>query len=138
MGYVLKTKPIPTILKSLGLEDRGKVQQFLGDTVANNLKKYVSFSSGAQQMATRPINGGKQVEINVPYARFQAEGKVMVGVKTGRAWAKRGERKRVINKALTYHNNGLRGAHPFERMSSDKRNSILNQVASYARRISNG
>lgn len=138
MSVTLKMKPIQTIYKSLGLEEQGKVQQFLGKTVADNLKKYVSFKSGVQEASTYPINGGKQVVINVPYARFQAEGKVMIGVKTKRPWAKRGERKVVTNRSLKYHNSRLRGAHPFERMKADKRDRILNQTANYARRIDNG
>lgn len=138
MSYIIKTKPLQTIYRELGLEEQGKVQQFLGKTVANNLKKYVSFKSGAQEASVNPINGGKQVIINVPYARFQAEGKVMVGVKSRSPWARRGERKVVISKNLTYHSDRLRGSHPFERMKADKRDSILIQTANYARRLDNG
>ena len=138
MSLIIKTKPLQTIYRSLGLEDKGKVQQFLGKTVADNLKKYVSFKSGVQEKSVNPINDGKQVIINVPYARFQAEGKVMIGIESRRPWAMRGERKVVINKNLKYHSDRLRGAHPFERMKVDKKESILNQTANYARRISNG
>lgn len=136
MSLIVKTKPIQTIYKSLGLEEQGKVQQFLGKTVADNLKKYVSFRSGTQEASIHTLNGGKQVIINVPYARFQAEGKVMVGVRSRSPWAKPGERKIVISRNLTYHSGGLRGSHPFERMKADKKDSILNQTANYARRIS--
>lgn len=138
MSFIIKTKPLQTIYKSLGLEDRGRVQQFLGKTVADNLKKYVSFNSGTQSDSTNPINGGKQVIINVLYARFQAGGKVMVGVYSHSPWAKRGERKVVTSRNLTYQGGALRGAHPFERMKADKRDSILFEVAKYARRISDG
>lgn len=138
MSYIIKTKPLQTIYRELGLEERGKVQQFLGKTVADNLKKYVSLKSGTQKDSVNPINGGKQVIINVPYARFQAEGKVMVGIKSRSAYARRGERKVVINKNLKYHSNKLRGAHPFERMKADKRDKILMQTANYARRLDNG
>lgn len=138
MGLVIKTKPLQTIYKELGLEEQGKIQQFLGKKVADNLKKYVSFKSGAQEASVKPINNGKQVIINVPYARFQAEGKVMVGINSKRSWALKGERKVVINKKLKYHNSSLRGAHPFERMKADKKDSILTQTANYARRLDNG
>lgn len=136
MSYIIKTKPLQTIYRELGLEERGKVQQFLGKTVADNLKKYVSFKSGVQEASVNPINGGKQVIINVPYAQFQAEGKVMVGVKSRSAYARRGERKVVISKDLKYHSDRLRGSHPFERMKADKGQSILNQTAKEARRVS--
>lgn len=136
MSYIIKTKPLQTIYRELGLEERGKVQQFLGKTVADNLKKYVSLKSGTQKDSVNPINGGKQVITNVPYARFQAEGKVMVGVKSRSAYARRGERKVVISKDLKYHSDRLRGSHPFERMKADKGQSILNQTAKEARRVS--
>ncbi len=138
MSMILSMKPLQTIYRNLGLEEKGKVQQFLGKTTADNLKKYVSFKSGVQEASVNSINGGKQVIINVPYARFQAEGKVMVGVKSRRAWAKRGEKKVVISKNLKYHSGKLRGAHPFERMKADKRDSILMQTAKFARRLDNG
>lgn len=138
MALILKTKPLQTIYKNLGLEEKGKVQQFLGKTTADNLKKYVSFKSGVQEDATRSINGGKQVVINVPYARFQASGKVMIGINSKRPWARKGERKVVTSKSLKYHGDRLRGARPFERMKADKKDKILLQTASYARRISGG
>lgn len=136
MGFIIKTKQLQTIYKELGLEEQGKVQQFLGKIVADNLKKYVSFKSGAQEASVKPIRGGKQVIINVPYARFQAEGKVMIGTYSKRPWALRGERKVVTNRKLRYHNSSLRGAHPFERMKADKKDSILFQTAKYARGVS--
>ena len=138
MGWKLELKDLRTIYKNLGLEDKGKVQQWLGKTVADNLKKYVSVISGVQEQQTRTTNGGEQVIINVPYAQFQAGGKVMVGIHSHRPWALRGEKKVLTSKNLTYHGGALRGSHPFERMKADKRESILNQTANYARRVSNG
>lgn len=135
MEYRLETKPLKTIYASLGLEDKGRVQQFLGKTTADNLKKYVSFDSGTQEGATRSIEGGTKVIINVPYAQFQAGGKVMIGVRSHSPWARRGERKVVTSKDLTYHSEKIRGKHPFERMKADKGQSILNQTAKYARRF---
>lgn len=140
MSLVIKTKPLQTIYRELGLEEQGRVQTFLDKTAAEYLQKYVSRKSGAQEKSI-PIAskyGSGKIIINVPYAKFQAEGKVMVGVYSRSPWAKRGERKVVINKNLNYHSNSLRGAHPFERMKADKKESILNQTANYARRLSNG
>ena len=138
MSIILKNKPLRTIYKGLGLEDKGKVQAFLDKTTAEYLMKYVSRKSGAQEKSI-PIAsnyGSGRVIINVRYARFQAEGKVMVGVNSRRAWARKNEKKVVINKNLKYHSNSLRGAHPFERMKADKKDSILNQTANFARRLS--
>ncbi len=140
MAFIIKTKSLQTIYRSLGLEERGKVQAFLDKTVAENLQKYVSRKSGVQEKSI-PIAskyGSGRVIINVPYARFQAEGKVMIGVKSNSPWARRGERKVVTNRNLTYHSERLRGKHPFERMKADKRDRILSQTANYARRLDNG
>lgn len=138
MGLVIKANPLNTIYRNLGLEEKGRVQQFLGKTVADYLKKYVSFKSGVQEKQTNSINGGKQVIINVPYAQFQAGGKTMIGIYSHSPWARRGEKKILTNRNLTYHGGSLRGAHPFERMKADKKDSILRQTANYARRISGG
>ncbi|MCI8470400.1 MAG: hypothetical protein HFJ35_02750 [Clostridia bacterium] len=140
MSFVIKTKSLQTIYRSLGLEDKGRVQAFLDKTVAENLQKYVSRKSGTQEKSI-PIAskyGSGKVIINVPYARFQAEGKVMVGVESHSPWARKGERKVVTSRNLTYHSEKLRGKHPFERMKADKRDRILIQTANYARRISGG
>lgn len=141
MGYIIKTKPLQTIYRSLGLEEKGKVQAWLDKTVAENLQKYVSLNSGTQSKSI-PIAskyGSGKVIINVPYAQFQAGGKVMVGVQSKKAWAKKGEKKIITSKNLKYHSGDrLRGKHPFERMKADKGDSILLQAAKFARRLDNG
>ncbi len=138
MGIILKNKPLKTIYNSLGLEEKGKVQAFLDKTTAEYLMKYVSRKGGDQEKSipTASKYGSGRIIINVRYARFQAEGKVMVGVNSRRTWARKNEKKVVINKNLKYHSDSLRGAHPFERMKADKKDSILNQTANFARRLS--
>lgn len=140
MALIVKTKSLQTIYKSLGLEEQGKVQAFLDKTTAEYLQKYVSKKSGVQEKSipTASKYGSGKVIINVPYAQFQAGGKVMIGIYSRSAWAKKGEKKVVINKELKYHNDSLRGSHPFERMKADKRDKILLQTAKEARRISGG
>lgn len=140
MALVIRTKPLQTVYKELGLGEKGKVQKFLDKNVAETLQKYVSRKDGAQEKSI-PIAsdyGTGRVIINVSYAQFQAGGKVMVGIKSRSAWAKHGEKKVLTGKDLIYHNNSLRGAHPFERMKADKKEKILNQTANYARRLSDG
>lgn len=140
MGWKLELKNTRTLYKNLGLEDKGKVQMFLDHTVVKNLQRYVSHDRGVQEKSIKiaTILGSGRVIINVPYARFQAGGKVMIGVHSHSPWAKRGEKKILTSKDLKYHGGGLRGSHPFERMKSDKRESILRQTANYARRLSGG
>lgn len=140
MALIVKTKPLQTIYKSLGLEEKGKVQTFLDKTTAESLQRYVSRKSGAQEKSIPVASkyGSGRLIINVPYAQFQAGGKVMIGVYSHSPWAKRGERKIVTSKKLVYHSDSLRGSRPFERMKADKRDSILLRTTSYARRIGNG
>lgn len=140
MGFVVRNEALPVIYKKLGLEEKGKVQTFLDKTTAEYLMKYVSKKSEVQEKSI-PIAskyGSGRIIINVPYARFQAEGKVMVGVKSRRSWAMKNEKKVVTNKKLQYHSDSLRGAHPFERMKANKRDKILMQTIKFARGIDNG
>lgn len=46
-------------------------------------------------------NENRELVYSTPYARFQYMGKVMVDDR-GSTWAKRGEKKHVINKDLVY------------------------------------
>lgn len=141
MSLTIKTKNLSEIYRNLGIEEKGKVQQFLDKTVSQNLQKYVSFSSGIMEKSIKiaTVPGSGKIIINVPYARFQSEGKVMIGTGSHSPWARRGEKKIVTSRNLKYHNSDLkRGAKPWERMKADKKESILIQTANYARRIKNG
>ncbi len=91
-------------------------QMFLDRTVVSNLMGYVSFKSGVQEQSIKiaTIEGSGIVTIGVPYADYQA-------------YSKR------ISKRV-----GKRGTQPFERMRSDKKASILRQVAEYSKRLNNG
>ncbi len=60
--------------------------------------------------------GSGLVQWIAPYAKFQYYGKVMIGVESRSAWAKKGERKEVTERDLTYHGGGLRGSFWFQRM----------------------
>ena len=105
----------PTVLLSeLGLEQKGKVQKYLDKTVAKNLQPYVSFRKGTQEKSILKslVAGSGEVHIDVDYAHYQAYSKRI--------------HKRV----------GKRGTQPFERMVSDKRESILKSVTRYCSRVS--
>jgi hypothetical protein len=89
------------------------IQKFLDKSVGTNLQKYVSYKTGTQEQSIVNANtyGKGYVTINVPYAEVQAYSKRI--------------HKRV----------GLRGTRPFERMCADKKDTILNEVNEYARRL---
>lgn len=117
-----------------GLNIGGRTQQYIDSEVLRLSKPYVPFKTGtladSGNNATQ-IGSGK-VEWNAPYARFQYYGKVMVGEKSGSAWARLGEKKVVTDKDLTYHGGGLCGPFWVERMKADHLDEILQGAAKEA------
>ena len=93
--------------------DLNKTQVFLDNKVIMFLQEYVSYKHGVQAKSIRLTSdsGSGLVHINVPYAEYQAYSKKI--------------KKRV----------GKRGTYPFERMKSDKKDTILKQVEAYSRRL---
>lgn len=110
MALSIKTKSFSELSKQLGINEKGKVQQFVDKTVRDNLMAYVSFRTGKQEQSikTATVLGSGRVIINVTYAEYQAYSKKI--------------KKRV----------GKRGTQPFERMKTDKKDSILKQATKYA------
>lgn len=101
------------LLNRLGLEQRGQVQKYFDTMVAKNLQPYVSFKSGTQEKSilTSLVAGSGEVHIDVPYAEIQAY-------------------SRKIHKRV-----GKRGTRPFERMVSDRKDYMLNELAIECRRV---
>lgn len=83
----------------LKLSKRKLISQVIKDTTP-----YVPMNDGIlyQSAITNQNRYKNRVVWNGPYARFLYEGLVMVGVRSRRAWARRGEVKETIDKALTY------------------------------------
>lgn len=110
MAVTIQTKSFAELSKQLGINEKGKVQQFIDKTVRDNLMSYVSFRTGKQEQSIKngTVLGSGRVIINVPYAEYQAYSKRI--------------KKRV----------GKRGTQPFERMKADKKASILKQTIAYA------
>lgn len=94
--------------------DFNKVQVFLDNKVINNLQQYVKYKSGTMAKSIRLASeeGSGIVTIGVPYAHYQA----------------------YVNKS-SKSTDKQRGAYPFERMKADKKDTILQQVAAYSRRL---
>jgi len=91
------------------------IQKFLDNEVVRNLKPYVALDTGTMErsIGTSPLTktGQGQVAIDTEYASYQAYSPKI--------------KKR----------NGLRGTKPFERMKSDRSQTILNDVSEYSRRL---
>lgn len=116
MSAKVKFEPVtPSVLLSeLGLKQRGQVQKYFDTMVARNLQPYVSFKSGTQEKSilSSLVPGSGYVHIMVRYAEYQAYSKRI--------------KKRV----------GKRGTRPFERMVADRKDYMLNELATECRRVS--
>lgn len=133
----MKTKVVLKSTKALlaarGLEAHGAVQKYIDSEVLRLNAPYMPFQSG--QLIQSGIHGtdvgSGVVRYNAPYARYLYYGKVMVGA-NGSPWAKKGERKRVTDKNLTYHGAPKRGSYSFERMKTAHQRAILQGAAKVA------
>lgn len=133
MTAKLNLKPLQEILAKRGLEENGKVQQFVGSEVLRRCDPYVPFQSGVlKNTSGQVLKNGAEVRWNSPSAKFLYYGKVMVGVNSGSPWANSGERKRVTNKDLTYNGAPKRGAMWFERMKAEQGQAIIDAAAKMA------
>lgn len=74
-------KPVNQIMKRLGVDARGTVQQFHTANVIRRIQKYMPFRSGAliKQMIVQSPISEPFVRVDAPQARYLYHGKVMVG-----------------------------------------------------------
>ena len=130
MKVVANLDDVGTMLKKRGLEVDGRVQKLFTAMCAKEMDPYVPMQQGILKN-TRQI-GVDRVTYNSPYATFQYHGKVMIGVETRSAYAKKGELKIVTGRDLKYHGAPKRGKLWDKRMWADKKDKILNDVAKSA------
>ena len=125
------------LITSRQLQPGGRVQKFIDSECIRLMKLYTPFLSGMlEHSATLGTQIGYGViKQNVPYARYQYYGKLMVSSLTGSAWS-HGESKILTDKDLNYNTSRhpQAGAFWFERMKADKKQQILRG----AQRIANG
>ena len=90
---------------------------------------YVPMQSGHLKNAAEV--GSNYLRYPGPYAQFQYGGVVMVGVKSGSPWARRGEKKRVTGRGLSYHGGGKRGPRWDARMMAERGAEYKQDIANY-------
>lgn len=129
MHIKIDIKPIALLRNKRGLNDYGKVQQFIDSECIRLMEPYTPMRSGdlykAATLGTK-IGSGiiKQV---MPYGRYHYRGLLMVSSITGSAWARQGEAKVYTDRPLKYdrEQHKLAGPQWFERMKADKKVQIL-------------
>jgi len=71
--------PVNTILKRLGVDSEGDVQQQVTGIINHRMTRYMPFRSGVLATKLKHIKSPTEIEVLGPYARYQYYGKVMVG-----------------------------------------------------------
>lgn len=92
-------------------------QKVLNAQVMIDSSPFVPNRKGILSISVHPENDYKEVVWNTPYAQFQWYGKVMVGIKSRKVWANKGEKKEVVvpERDLKYHKNPTASAFWFEK-----------------------
>lgn len=125
-------------IKTLGLEERGKVQQYVTNEVIRLCQPYVPMDTGGLAQSVH-IENGTDVVWQGPHARYQHGGKVWIDPQINAAgfWTEDGWRSRKgaikipTNRDLKYQNGSLRGHHWADRMLQD---GGLKQIEAGARK----
>ena len=120
------------IMQRRGLGASNAVQKLLAETVERLSNPYVPMAPGSgahmkDQATVAP--DGSTITYHGPYAAFQYNGEVMVGVESGSPYAKSGEKKRGTGKALQYHGAPMRGKEWDKRMMADRGDEVTAAVA---------
>lgn len=111
------------IMQRLGIEEKGRVQRIVSETVLELCDPYVPFSEGYLR-DTGHVENNSEIVWNGPYAHYMHEGVVYedpelhcAGFKTENGWKSRKNVQKVpSDRELHYSNGSLRGAHWVDRM----------------------
>lgn len=108
-----------------------KAQYALDSAIMTSMEPYMprrdgQFINVTKGMSASLAGSGKVVAAAPPYGRFLYEGKVMIGEKSRSPWAKKGERKVVTGRDLTYSGGGQ--AHWFDKAKAADGDSWVNLV----------
>ena len=114
------------------------VQKYVDSECIRRMVPYTPMRTGilAKGAVLGTNIGSGEIHYNIPYARYQYYGKLMVSSITGSAFAARGESKVLSEKDLVYN----KARHPlaqrlwFETMKHNHKEQILRGAAAIARR----
>ena len=122
--------PTNELIKSLGLNNGGKVQKYIDNFVFNNSEPYLPGYHLYRDSKAANNPGSGQVIWNTLDANYLYEGKLMVDEVTHSAWARPNTQKIMDpkNRDLHYHGGGLRNKKWFDKMIDDKMNDLLDGV----------
>lgn len=122
----VKMDPVNTILKRLGVDGDGDVQQQVTGIINHRMTRYMPFRTGVLATKLKHIKSPTEIEVLGPYARYQYYGKVMVGPPP----------KTVTDRDLQYTKtkNPLAGPKWDERMMAAEGKQIATEIQEYVDR----
>lgn len=120
-----------SIIRRLGIDKNGKATEHFRDLCDKYMDSYIPMESGAlKNNKSYPSN--HEIQYNSPYAHYMYKGQLMVAP-SGSAWARKGEKKHYVGKALTYRG-GKRGANWDKRMYNDKKYQLASDMTKFMAR----
>lgn len=122
---------------TLGLEEKGRVQQMVAHEVLKLSDVYVPFDQGVLRDSGKVDDNGTDVVWNTPYAQYMWNGIVYedpelhcAGFETENGWKSRKNVKKVpTDRSIEYHNGNLRGAKWVEKMLQNGGREEIEQKA---------
>lgn len=126
--YKIKMNSADKIIKDHGLEDDGRVEKYLRDTVARLCDPYVPMSTG-QLKNTKTFPNNHSIKYIQPYAHYMYKGKIALG-----ASKPKGVKRSISNIPLKYQGAPKRGAEWDKRMVRDRKKDIEKDIENYIKR----
>lgn len=143
-GFTIKVKmnSANQIIKDHGLDENGKVTEFLRDTVYRLYEPYVPQAIGNlyRQVAFPNKHSIKHIS---PYSHYHYKGKMYISpklgvsgvvLKSGRWWSPKGETKTPTNKDLQYQGAPKRGPEWDKRMMNDRGKEVCKDVENFIKK----
>lgn len=142
-GFSVKIKLDSTdkIIKNHGLDENGRVVQFIRDDSDRLMNPFVPFKDGTlRRLKSYP--SASKIKYTSPHAQYQYGGKQYISprlgvsgvpIKNDRWWSPKGEKKKSTGKKLKYHTPGT-GPEWDKLMIEKKGKELINDVQNYIKK----
>lgn len=127
MQLTLKMNEPNKIIKDHGLDENGRVNAFLRDTVERFSDPYVPFKTGHLKNNIRHPNN-HSIKYVSPYAHYMYMGKVAIGPSKPK-----GVKRTISGIDLKYSGAPKRGSQWDKRMMNDRKNDVCKDVENFIR-----
>ena len=122
-----KLPEVGMMIKKLGLDQKGEVQQALAKEALGYCDGLVPEDTGMLKQSGHIEDGGELIVWSQPYAKYQYYGMLMVDKITGSPWSKKYGTKKLTDKPLEYHGEGE--SHWFDKAMQNGGRELIIKVA---------